>query len=37
MRGTLPPLPQYVLMARYLVKYRNSFTFAMKIIPDYAM
>jgi len=27
MRGAIPPLPKYVLMARSLVKHRDNFTF----------
>jgi len=27
MRGAVPPLPQHVLMAWCLAKYRNDFTF----------
>jgi hypothetical protein len=27
MRGTIPPLPQYVFMAWCLVKHRDNFTF----------
>jgi hypothetical protein len=27
MRGAIPPLPQYVFMAWYLVKHRDNFTF----------
>jgi len=27
MRGTIPPLPQYVFMARFLVKHRGKFIF----------
>jgi hypothetical protein len=27
MRGTIPPLPQYVFMAWCLVKHRHNFTF----------
>jgi hypothetical protein len=27
MRGAIPPLSQYVFVAWYLVKYRDSFTF----------
>jgi hypothetical protein len=27
MRGTIPPLPQYIFMVYYLVKHRNNFTF----------
>jgi hypothetical protein len=27
MRGAIPPLPQYVLMAWCLVKHRDNFTF----------
>jgi glycosylphosphatidylinositol transamidase (GPIT) subunit GPI8 len=27
MRGAIPPIPQYVFMAWFLVKYRDKFTF----------
>jgi len=27
MRGAMPPLPQYIFMAWYLVKHRDNFTF----------
>jgi hypothetical protein len=27
MHGAIPPLPQYVFMAWYLVKHRDNFTF----------
>jgi hypothetical protein len=27
MHGAIPPLPQYVFMARCLVKHRDNFTF----------
>jgi hypothetical protein len=32
MRGAIPPFPQYVLMAWYLVKYRDNFNFY--LYPD---
>jgi hypothetical protein len=31
MRGTIPPLPQYVFMAWCLVKHRDKFTFYLYI------
>jgi hypothetical protein len=32
MRGDIPPLPQYVFMAWYFVKHRDSFTFTFVFI-----
>jgi len=30
MRGTIPPLPQYVFMVWCLVKHRDNFTFTLQ-------
>jgi hypothetical protein len=29
MRGAIPPLPQHVFMASYIVKHKDSFTFVL--------
>jgi hypothetical protein len=36
MRGAIPPLPQYVFIARYLVKHRD-FTFTFMMIPPFTV
>jgi hypothetical protein len=37
MRGTLPPLPQYVFMAWCVVKHRDNFTFTFKLVCGYPL
>jgi hypothetical protein len=37
MRGAVPPLPQYVLMAWYLIKHRDIFTIFLYASPVYPM
>jgi hypothetical protein len=37
MREAIHPLPQYVFMAWYLVKYRDNFTFYLTIVEERAV